>query len=91
MTHEFIVEQLKTRLDKYLAKQLPEVSRSRIQRDIEGGQAEVNGAPILESKFVVRQNDKVSYRQTADSGQQTADSETMPSAVGSQRSNPLLE
>jgi 23S rRNA pseudouridine1911/1915/1917 synthase len=59
--YQFIVEELKTRLDKYLAKQLPQISRSQIQRDIEGGAVEVNGQPIVESKFVVRLNDKVKY------------------------------
>ena len=63
MTHEFIVEQLKLRLDRYLAEQLPSVSRSQIQRDIEGGYVEVNGQPAVESKFVVRLNDKVVYRE----------------------------
>jgi 23S rRNA pseudouridine1911/1915/1917 synthase len=71
MIHEFIVEELKTRLDKYLAKQLPEISRSSIQRDIEGGQAEVNGQPITESKFTVRLNDKVVYKVASDKLQVT--------------------
>ena len=44
-----------------MARQLPEISRSQIQRDIEGGVVEVNGEIIIESKFVVRLNDKVSY------------------------------
>jgi 23S rRNA pseudouridine1911/1915/1917 synthase len=69
MEKEFIVEELKTRLDKYLAKQLrrsgrnelPEISRSQIQRDIEGGAVEVNGGIINESKFVVRMGDKINY------------------------------
>ena len=61
-TREFILETLKTRLDKFLAKQLPEISRSRIQRDIEAGKVEVNGQPILESKFVVRKGDEVAYK-----------------------------
>jgi 23S rRNA pseudouridine1911/1915/1917 synthase len=67
--YTFIVEELKTRLDKYLAKQLrrsgrselPEISRSQIQRDIEGGAVEVNGEIISESKFVVRIGDKINY------------------------------
>lgn len=58
---EFIVEQLKTRLDKYLVSQIPDVSRSQVQRDIEGGLVEVNGEIIVESKFVVRLNDKIVY------------------------------
>jgi 23S rRNA pseudouridine1911/1915/1917 synthase len=61
--HEFIVEELKIRLDKYLAKQLPQISRSQIQRDIEGGCAEINGETITKSKFVVRLDDKVVYHQ----------------------------
>jgi len=69
---EFIVEQLKTRLDKYLAEQMADVSRSQIQRDIEGGLVEVNGEVIVESKFVVRLNDKLVYKQSANSSQQTA-------------------
>lgn len=63
LNHEFIVESLKTRLDKYLAEQLADVSRSQIQRDIEGGYVLVNGQPILESKFVVRKGDVVKYNQ----------------------------
>ncbi len=63
MEHELIVEQLKTRLDKYLAEQLAAVSRSQIQRDIEGGYVLVNGEPIVESKFVVRKNDVIKYNQ----------------------------
>jgi 23S rRNA pseudouridine1911/1915/1917 synthase len=63
MIHEFTVEQLKTRLDKFLAEQLSAISRSQIQRDIEGGYVEVNGAPIVESKFVVRKGDAIKYNQ----------------------------
>jgi 23S rRNA pseudouridine1911/1915/1917 synthase len=62
--HSFIVETLKTRLDKYLAEQLSSTSRSHIQRDIEGGLVEVNGQVITESKFVVRLNDKVVYHKS---------------------------
>jgi 23S rRNA pseudouridine1911/1915/1917 synthase len=69
--HSFIVEQLKTRLDKYLASQLPQISRSQIQRDIEGGAVEVNGEIISESKFVVRLNDKIEYKVTSDRSQVT--------------------
>ena len=72
MTHSFIVESLKTRLDKYLAGQLPQISRSQIQRDIEGGLVEVNGQPILESKFVVRLDDKILYQQSESRNPQSA-------------------
>lgn len=61
MTHEFTVDQLKTRLDKYLAENLKDISRSQIQRDIESGAVLVNGQSIVESRFVVRLNDKVVY------------------------------
>lgn len=59
--YTFKVEDLKIRLDRYLAKQLPQISRSQIQRDIEAGQVEVNGEPILVSHFVVRLDDKINY------------------------------
>jgi len=79
MIHTFIVEELKTRLDKYLAKQLrrsgrselPQISRSQIQKDIEAGAVEVNGEIISESKFVVRLDDKIVYQQSAVSSKQT--------------------
>jgi 23S rRNA pseudouridine1911/1915/1917 synthase len=61
--HEFSVEQLKTRLDKYLAEQLTAVSRSQIQRDIQGGYVFVNGQPIVESKFIVRKGDAIKYNE----------------------------
>jgi predicted rRNA methylase YqxC with S4 and FtsJ domains len=61
MLHELIVETLKTRLDKYLAEQLKDISRSQVQRDIEAGKVLVNGETILVTKFVVRLNDKVVY------------------------------
>jgi 23S rRNA pseudouridine1911/1915/1917 synthase len=58
----FRVDMLKTRLDKYLANELKEVSRSRIQRDIEAGLVLVNGEMVVSPKQVVRQGDKVEYR-----------------------------
>ncbi len=70
--HQLIVEILKTRLDKYLAQQLPEISRSAIQRDIEAGAVKVNGEVITESKFVVRLKDKIAYQHSAVGGQQLA-------------------
>lgn len=62
MEHQFKVEDLKTRLDKYLAEQLKDVSRSQIQRDIEAGLVMVNGQKITESKFVVRLGDSIKYQ-----------------------------
>ncbi len=61
---EYKVEQLKTRLDKFLSEQLKDVSRSQIQRDIEAGLVMVNGKVEKESKFVVRKDDKVEYHQS---------------------------
>ncbi len=58
----FKVEQLKLRLDKFLAEQLPDLSRSKIQRDIEAGLVKVNNENKLEPKFVVRKDDSISYR-----------------------------
>ncbi len=69
MDHNLIVEEFKTRLDKYLAKMLPEISRSQIQRDIEAGLVLVNGELITSSKFVVRLSDKISYKQSVASNQ----------------------
>lgn len=60
-TKEFVVTELKVRLDKFLANQLREVSRMQIQRDIEAGSVLVNGRKVLESKFVVRKQDKIEY------------------------------
>lgn len=61
ITKKFTVEELKTRLDKYLAEQVSDLSRSKIQRDIEAGAAKINGELINSPKFVVRQGDKVEY------------------------------
>ena len=60
--YTFTVEVLKIRLDKFLAVQLSEISRSRIQRDIEGEKVEVNGQIILDTSFIVRKGDKVVYK-----------------------------
>lgn len=47
-----------------MAENLPSISRSQIQRDIENGSVKVNGSEVLESKFVVRMNDKIVYKQS---------------------------
>jgi 23S rRNA pseudouridine1911/1915/1917 synthase len=60
---QFLVEELKTRLDKFLAQQLKAISRSQIQREIEAGLVLVNGEVVKESKFVVRKDDTVVYHQ----------------------------
>jgi 23S rRNA pseudouridine1911/1915/1917 synthase len=58
---ELSVNQLKTRLDKFLAEELRDVSRSHIQRDIEAGLVKVNNEVHRVPKFVVRQGDHISY------------------------------
>ena len=68
----FTVESLKTRLDKYLAENMKDISRSQIQRDIEAGKVEVNGEKVLVTKFVVRVGDRISYQQSAISNQHDA-------------------
>ncbi|MFA5991029.1 MAG: RluA family pseudouridine synthase [Candidatus Doudnabacteria bacterium] len=62
MEHNLIVKDLKTRLDKYLAQELKDISRSQIQRDIEAGLVLVNGVVIKVTKFVVRLNDVIKYQ-----------------------------
>jgi 23S rRNA pseudouridine1911/1915/1917 synthase len=59
--HKFIVEQLKIRLDKFLAEKLPEISRSRIQRDIEDGLVTVDGKVDTLPHRAIRQNSEVVY------------------------------
>jgi 23S rRNA pseudouridine1911/1915/1917 synthase len=62
MSKEFVVDQNKLRLDRFLSEKMEEeTSRSRIQKDIEQGKVTVNGEVILESKFVVRAEDKIVY------------------------------
>ncbi|HEX3099869.1 MAG TPA: RluA family pseudouridine synthase [Patescibacteria group bacterium] len=63
---KFTVEELKTRLDKFLAEQFSDlsgqiISRGKIQRDIELGAAKVNGKVQESPKFVVRKDDKTEY------------------------------
>jgi len=61
MTHTFTVEDFKIRLDRYLAKQLPEISRSAIQRDIEAGKVTVDGKVITMTHFAVRLGNKIVF------------------------------
>ncbi len=58
---KFIVEDLKIRLDKFLAKQLPEISRSRIQRDIEAGLVMVNNEVDILPHRAVRKDSVIVY------------------------------
>lgn len=59
--YKFVVEPLKIRLDKFLSSNMEGVSRGQIQKHIEQGLVTVNGEQVLESKQVVRINDKVVY------------------------------
>jgi 23S rRNA pseudouridine1911/1915/1917 synthase len=68
MIKEFTVEENKLRLDRFLADSMEETSRSHIQKDIEAGKIKVNGEVVIESKFVVRLGDKVSYDFVEDEG-----------------------
>lgn len=63
--YNYIVQDLKTRLDKYIAEH-SEVSRSRIQKDIEAGRVLVNGEKIIETKHVVRKGDSIEYQYQKD-------------------------
>lgn len=53
------VQQTTDRLDRYLAEQFPDLSRSRIQRLIEQGQVWVNGQPCLSKKASVQAGDAI--------------------------------
>ena len=70
MNKEFTVEQLKLRLDRFLAEQEDlGISRSKIQKDIAAGLVAVNGNKVLEGKYIVQKNDKIVYDFTAASEQ----------------------
>ena len=65
--HQFTVEELKTRLDKFLSEQFSDlagviISRGKIQRDIEAGAVTVNGKVADAAKHVVRIGDVVEYK-----------------------------
>jgi 23S rRNA pseudouridine1911/1915/1917 synthase len=57
----FTVNELKTRLDKFLAEQIPELSRSKIQRAIELGLATVNKEVIIQPHRPVRKDDEIAF------------------------------
>ncbi|MBD2057707.1 RluA family pseudouridine synthase [Oculatella sp. FACHB-28] len=54
------VEATTERLDRYLAEQLPDLSRSRLQKLIEQGQVWVNGQVCTSKKAVVKRGDRIS-------------------------------
>jgi 23S rRNA pseudouridine1911/1915/1917 synthase len=47
------------RLDRYLSEQLPDLSRSRVQKLIEQGQVWLNGQPCLSKKLAVQSGDRI--------------------------------
>ncbi len=64
--HKFTVNELKTRLDKFLSEQFSDlsgkvISRGKIQKDIEAGAVTVNGEVQTSVKFIVRKDDKIHY------------------------------
>lgn len=63
---KFTVEQLKTRLDKAIVENNSNLSRSKVQKDIEAGLVKVNGNIQTEAKFVVRVGDKIDYTPSKD-------------------------
>ncbi|WP_017305223.1 RluA family pseudouridine synthase [Spirulina subsalsa] len=48
-----------TRLDRWLAAELPELTRSRLQKLIEGGQVQINGQPCQKKQTVVKVGDQI--------------------------------
>jgi 23S rRNA pseudouridine1911/1915/1917 synthase len=50
------------RLDRYLAEQLPDLSRSRIQQLIDDNQVMVNGVTCTSKKATVKQGDRIQVR-----------------------------
>jgi len=48
------------RIDRYLAQQLPDLSRSRIQQLIEQGNVQVNGTVCTSKKTTVQSGDQIS-------------------------------
>lgn len=53
------VEEDNTRIDRYLAEELPDISRSRIQQLIEQGQVEINGKICISKKIIVKLGDRI--------------------------------
>ncbi len=51
--------QLRSRIDRYLAQQLPDLSRSRIQQLIEQGSVQINGLVCTSKKAMVQLGDRI--------------------------------
>jgi 23S rRNA pseudouridine1911/1915/1917 synthase len=57
----FTVENAKVRLDSAIAEQFKDVSRSRIQKDIQSGRVSVDGKKIVENKYIVKTGERIVY------------------------------
>ncbi|MCW6034743.1 RluA family pseudouridine synthase [Spirulina subsalsa FACHB-351] len=60
--HDYLsltVAEKATRLDRWLAAELPELTRSRLQKLIEGGQVQVNGQLCRKKQMVVQIGDQI--------------------------------
>ncbi|QQS22832.1 RluA family pseudouridine synthase [bacterium] len=65
-SHKFTVEELKIRLDKFLANQLIDISRSKIQRDIEAGLVKVDGEVETLPHRAIRNGSHITYAPSAE-------------------------
>lgn len=59
MKHSFIVGDCQDRLDKFLVRQLPGLSRNEIQSNIAAGRALVNGQVVSKNGYSLRPGDSV--------------------------------
>jgi 23S rRNA pseudouridine1911/1915/1917 synthase len=53
------VRENSTRIDSYLSQQLPDLSRSRLQKLIEEGNVQIDGKVCISKKTLVRQGDRI--------------------------------
>ena len=58
-TGDSTTQQLPDRLDRYLSQQLPDLSRSRIQKLIENGNVQLNDRPCTSKKHLVQTGDRL--------------------------------
>ncbi|MEM9543883.1 MAG: RluA family pseudouridine synthase [Cyanobacteria bacterium P01_E01_bin.42] len=75
---DFQVTKNKERLDRWLAEQLPEITRSRLQKSIEGGQVSLNGEICTRKKTLVHCGDRVSLHLSAPEPASNLEPEAIP-------------
>ncbi|MBP0020675.1 MAG: RluA family pseudouridine synthase [Cyanobacteria bacterium SBLK] len=75
---DFQVTKNKERLDRWLAEQLPEITRSRLQKSIESGQVSLNGKICRSKKTLVYCGDRVSFYPSDPEPSLTLDPEAIP-------------